>query len=89
MLRNLPMDVMKIDRSMLLAAEADPRAEKILHYVISMGTALGMRVICEGIETKEQERMLLKHGCFYGQGYRFGKPMTLDAFHRRFHDYGV
>ena len=80
MLRNLPMDVMKIDRSMLLAAEADPRSEQILRYVINMGTALGMQVICEGIETLEQEQLLLDNGCFYGQGFLFGQPMLLDDF---------
>ena len=74
MLRNLPMDIMKIDRSMLLAAEEDPRAEKILRYVINMGDALGMKVLCEGIETLAQEQLLLDNGCFYGQGYLFGKP---------------
>jgi EAL domain-containing protein (putative c-di-GMP-specific phosphodiesterase class I) len=80
MLRNLPMDIMKIDRSMLLAAEEDPRAEKILRYVINMGDALGMQVLCEGIETLSQEQLLLDNGCFYGQGYLFGKPMQLDDF---------
>ena len=83
MLRNLPMDIMKIDRSMLLAAEADPRSEQILRYVINMGTALGMKVICEGIETLEQEQLLLDNGCFYGQGFLFGRPMTLDDFMAR------
>jgi len=80
MLQNLPMDVMKIDRSLLLAAEKTPRAELILDSVIQMGKSLNMRVLCEGIETEAQEQLLLKHGCPYGQGYLFGKPMPITEF---------
>lgn len=39
-----------------------------------------MQVICEGIETEEQEQLLLANGCLYGQGFRFAPPMDGKAF---------
>ncbi len=82
LLQNLPMETMKIDRALLLAAEKSPRAEIILRGVVSLGQALEMNVICEGIETTEQEELLLRNGCRHGQGYLFGKPMPLEEFEK-------
>ena len=66
---------MKIDRSMLLASEGSERMQTVLRQMIELGHALGMRVICEGIETEEQEELLIACGCEYGQGFLYGKPM--------------
>lgn len=67
----LPMDVMKIDRSLLTSSEDSVRMQKILANVIRLGQNLKMKIICEGIETREQEELLLHNGCNYGQGYLF------------------
>ena len=75
LLNQLPLDVMKIDRSLLLASEGSGRMRIVLEQMIALGHALGMKVICEGIETEEQEKMLISCGCEYGQGYLYGKPM--------------
>lgn len=80
MLQRLPMDVMKIDRSLLVAAGDSERAQCILENIIRMGNSLHMQVICEGIETEEQEQLLLANGCLYGQGFRFAPPMDGKAF---------
>lgn len=80
MLQHLPMDVMKIDRSLLLDAEKSPRALTIFKDVVQMGRDLNMLVLTEGVETKAQEQLLLTHGCEYAQGFLFGKPMTVKAF---------
>ena len=82
MLQSLPMDTMKIDRSILLAAERDPRAAAILESVIQLGRSLGMHVLTEGIETPEQEALLRRLGCTYGQGYLYAKPMPQEEFER-------
>lgn len=76
----LPMDVMKIDRSLLTSSEDSARMQTILVNVIRMAQNLDMKIICEGIETVEQERLLLRYGCTYGQGYLFAKPMPRDGF---------
>lgn len=80
MLRSLPMDTMKIDRSILLAAENDHRSETILLNVIKLGHDLGMNMLCEGIETEAQEQLLLRHGCALGQGFLFARPMPQDDY---------
>ena len=89
LLQVLPMDVMKIDRSMLLAAEASERARVILDHTIQLGRSLEMQVICEGIETPEQEAMLLEAGCCYGQGYLYARPMALADFVQFMQDHPV
>ncbi|MBQ9487615.1 MAG: EAL domain-containing protein [Selenomonadaceae bacterium] len=80
MLGSLPMDVMKIDRSLLTGADKSPRMRDILRNVINLGHALEMKVLCEGIETKEQEDLLLELGCYYGQGFLNAKPMPVGDF---------
>ncbi|SFB00825.1 EAL domain, c-di-GMP-specific phosphodiesterase class I (or its enzymatically inactive variant) [Selenomonas ruminantium] len=80
MLRNLPMDIMKIDRSMLLSAENSERSLTILKQVIQMGRSLNMRVLVEGIETDAQERLLKATGCHVGQGYLFAHPVPMEQF---------
>ncbi|MCR5757376.1 MAG: EAL domain-containing protein [Selenomonas sp.] len=80
MLRNLPMDIMKIDRSMLQSAENSERCLTILKQVIKMGRNLNMRVLVEGIETTAQERLLKAIGCQIGQGFLFAHPVPLEQF---------
>lgn len=76
----LPLDVMKIDRSLLTGADKSPRMRDILGNVIKLGHALKMKVLCEGIETPEQEELLLDLGCHYGQGFLNAKPMPVEDF---------
>ena len=80
LLSSLPMDVLKIDRSVLTGADTSPKMKKILGKVIELGDSLGMRVICEGIETPEEENLLLSLGCRYGQGFFNAKPMPVNDF---------
>ncbi len=80
MLQHLDMDVMKIDRAMLLASEASDRGKNILRQIIALGKDLGMLVLCEGVETKEQETLLMESGCFHAQGFLFGRPKPADEF---------
>lgn len=82
MLNQLPMDVMKIDRSLLQVSEDSSRMRSILGRVIQLGKDLNMKILCEGIETPEQEALLLELGCHYGQGYLNGKPMPMEAFEK-------
>lgn len=80
MLQHLDMDVMKIDRAMLLASESSRRGQKIMRQVVALGQTLNMLVLCEGVETPEQEALLLENGCYYAQGFLFGKPMPSDDY---------
>lgn len=80
MLDALPLDGMKIDRSLLVAATNSEGMRKVLKAIVSMGDTLGLKVICEGVETDEQEQLLLAAGCRYGQGYRCSKPVPEQEF---------
>ncbi len=65
----LPVDEIKIDRSLLYSAKNSERMRGILENFVSLGNKLGIDVICAGIETHDQEKLLLKYGCKYGQGF--------------------
>lgn len=80
LLGSLPMDVLKIDRSVLTGADSSPKMKSILGKVIELGHSLGMLVICEGIETVEEEKLLISLGCRYGQGFLNAKPMPVNDF---------
>ena len=84
MLQTLSMDVMKIDRAMLLASEQSERGRKLLRNVIDMGKSVEMDVLCEGIESREQETLLIESGCTFGQGFLYKKPMPAEDFFRFF-----
>lgn len=70
-LNYISADELKIDGSLLYAAIQSDRMCGILENIIDLGKKLKMKVICEGIETKAQEDLLLKLGCNYGQGFIF------------------
>lgn len=81
MLRNLPVDVLKIDRSFLTENEAEKEsASHIIGCVVSLASALRIATICEGIETKEQAELLQTLGCDMAQGYFFAKPMPVADY---------
>jgi signal transduction histidine kinase/EAL domain-containing protein (putative c-di-GMP-specific phosphodiesterase class I)/ActR/RegA family two-component response regulator len=78
-LRELKFTTLKIDRSFVERCTHDTASAAIIHAVIGVGRALGMKVICEGIETAEQAEFLRIAGAHYLQGYHFYRPMTPDA----------
>jgi EAL domain-containing protein (putative c-di-GMP-specific phosphodiesterase class I) len=80
-LRQLPVDTLKIDRSFVRAIGAGANADDgvIAQAVISLGHALNLRVIAEGVETDPQLRFLKQHGCDEVQGFFFGEPVPPEA----------
>ena len=84
LLRKLPIDVLKIDRS-FLAEGTDPlRSRSVLKGVLDMADNLGLVTVCEGVETEEQAVMLHDLGCPVGQGYVFSTPLPEEEFRARF-----
>jgi diguanylate cyclase (GGDEF)-like protein len=75
-LRSFPLNALKIDRA-FIEGIADPDSEDhaLVRAIISLGEALDLRVVAEGIETEEQRRELNRLGCDRGQGYLFSRPM--------------
>ncbi|GIU99105.1 MAG: hypothetical protein KatS3mg014_0721 [Actinomycetota bacterium] len=77
-LRELPIDVLKIDRSFVREIDRDPQAFRIVAAFIQLGLGLGMRTLAEGIETEDERRLLLELGCELGQGYLFSRPVPAE-----------
>ena len=80
MLKDIHVDVLKIDMAFLKKAEDEERSKKILNMIIALSRQLDMPVITEGVETEEQVKFLSEMGCDIFQGYYFAKPMDIDAF---------
>ncbi len=80
LLGKIPSNTLKIDRAILLEAERSGKGCKVLKNIIALASDVDMKCVCEGVETKEQERLLLALGCEYAQGYFYGKPMPIQAF---------
>lgn len=78
-LHDFAFDKLKVDRSFVGKMEARGDVAAIVRCVASLGRALGMTVIAEGVETPEQRDLLCDAGCDQLQGYLFGKPMSRQA----------
>ena len=77
-LRELPVDVLKLDRSFLRGVPADPEASAMVKAILALADALGLNAVAEGIETAEQEAFVREHGCALGQGFHLGRPVPAD-----------
>jgi len=75
-LKRFPIDTLKIDRSFVRTVTTNADDASIVCAVISMGKNLHMRVVAEGVETREQLAFLQDRECPFGQGYYFSQPLT-------------
>jgi EAL domain-containing protein (putative c-di-GMP-specific phosphodiesterase class I) len=79
-LRKFPIDTLKIDQSFVRQITSAPDDTTIVTAVISMGRALHLRVIAEGVETQDELAFLQAHECHEAQGYYFSRPVPPDEF---------
>ncbi|WP_372881156.1 EAL domain-containing protein [Psychromonas sp.] len=77
-LKKLPIDTLKIDRSFILDVPGDGDDENLVRAIISMSRNLNLRVVAEGVETKEQQQFLREQGCDELQGYLLGRPDSVE-----------
>lgn len=84
MLKDIPVDVLKIDMVFLYKTKNPEKARKILQMIIAMTEQLGIGSITEGVETSDQAGMLLGMGCHMFQGYYFSKPIPLQDFEQKY-----
>lgn len=79
-LRELPIDLVKIDRSYVHDVAAAASHASLTRSVIHLAHGMHLRVLAEGVETEDQLRLLLDHGCDRIQGWVFGKAMDAQTF---------
>lgn len=79
-LKNIEVDILKIDMKFLPTGNNNVKSEKILASVIRMAGWLGMPVIVEGVETKEQVDFVVSIGCNFIQGFYFARPMPVEEY---------
>lgn len=79
-LKRLPLNQLKIDRSFVKDLPADASSGAIAESIISLGKAMGMPVIAEGVETEEQRVFLARLGCHAFQGYLTSRPLPIEEF---------
>jgi diguanylate cyclase (GGDEF)-like protein/PAS domain S-box-containing protein len=75
----LPLDVLKLDVSLVARVDKDPQALALCRSIIDIGQALGLQVAAEGVETPAQLAALLGLGCEFAQGFLLARPMSLSA----------
>lgn len=84
MLKNIQVDILKIDMAFLDRTGDKLRAEKILRMIVGLSKQLEMPVITEGVETAEQVDFLKEIGCEIFQGYFFARPMEVSEFEAKY-----
>ena len=89
LIRDIPWNVLKIDKS-FLPVPGDLLADEkklMFKYVVAMAQSIGLECIVEGVETEEQLSILKDNACEFAQGYYFDKPLPVDEFERKLDDY--
>ena len=79
-LKRFPIDTIKIDQSFVTDLHGDTDDAAICAAIIAMSHQLGLKVVAEGVETKEQLKFLRRHKCDHVQGFLFSRPLSAEAF---------
>lgn len=75
-LKRFPVDMVKIDRSLIAGLGQDPEQSAVVASLVSMAQAIGVPCVAEGVETADQLRVLRRLECDFAQGYLFSRPMN-------------
>ncbi|MZJ61855.1 EAL domain-containing protein [Collinsella aerofaciens] len=84
MLKNVNVDVIKLDRTFLPDGKTDNRSSQIVSSMLEMAQSLHLPVVVEGIETNEQAQLLRQMGARYAQGFLYHRPMPVEDFEALF-----
>lgn len=79
-MKDVPLDIVKLDRSLICGTDTDERAQMIVHSMITIMHGLGIEVVAEGVETVDQLDVLRNHSCDYAQGFLFSRPLPEKEF---------
>jgi diguanylate cyclase (GGDEF)-like protein/PAS domain S-box-containing protein len=81
-LNQMPVSLLKIDRSFITHIPDDPQASALVSTIIQLARNLGIRPLAEGIESERQHRFLVEHECPLGQGFRFSQAVPAEELER-------
>lgn len=84
LLRRLPIQVLKLDKEFLREGYETDRTQSILSDIVGMAQHLGIRTVCEGVETPEHLELLRRIGCDTAQGFYYSRPVDLESFKRTY-----
>ena len=79
-LSTLPISFLKIDKSLVTGVHDDPKGMTILKAALGIGKNLGLKIIAEGVESREDEEMIRSLGCPLVQGFLYGQPLPAEEF---------
>lgn len=82
LLKDLPVDILKIDKGFLDETEESQRSSIIVQQVVEMAKKMEIRTLCEGVETSQQADFLKDIGCDMAQGYLFSRPVPMGEFEK-------
>ncbi len=83
-LKNLPVDILKIDRSFIKEIEINPDDKPIVKGIIALADSLGLTTIAEGVENEQQRKIINELGCDTIQGYLISRPLPREEFEERY-----
>jgi len=83
-LQQTDVDVLKIDQSFVSVMDQDESSAAIVSAIITLGHALGLTIVAEGVERPTQTALLREQGCDEAQGWLFGRPLSADAIDQTF-----
>jgi diguanylate cyclase (GGDEF)-like protein len=83
-LQQIDVDVLKVDQSFISVMDKNPSSAAIVRAIITLGHALGLTLVAEGVERPSQAALLREQGCDSGQGWLFGRPLPAEEIDRAF-----
>ena len=84
MLADLSFHSVKLDRSMVRSIATNSVSQMMVRDIAKICASRGMLLIAAGVETRAQADALTRDGCFYAQGYYYGRPMPVEAFEKKY-----
>ena len=88
-LQQMPINELKIDRSFINLSDENVIDKKMVIIIINMAKAFDLRIVAEGVETREQAEFLAEHGCHILQGFLYSKPLLKDAFEKYYLEHSI
>ncbi|GAA2471892.1 putative bifunctional diguanylate cyclase/phosphodiesterase [Winogradskya humida] len=77
-LRRLPVDILKLDQSLISQQLPHPTTPAVIDVVVSLGRRLGLQIVAKGLETSDQIDRARRAGCHFGQGFKLGRPAPAE-----------